>query len=159
MIRRKATFIVAKNEQGSILLLKRPPDHARHPDQWTLPGGKIDMIGEGRCKGVEGHFGAYPGGYGESDTAAAAAEFEEETGKQSCVLAQLPITIISKEHEILCFEELVPVEEEVLPKEFPNVEHVEYMWLDSIDDVPDNTSDKVMYVLSYLISMGMWEEA
>lgn len=152
-VKRKATFVVAKNEQGAILLLKRPPDHPKHPDQWTLPGGKVDYIGEGRATGRP-QVCVYPGGYGESDVGGAAGEFEEETGIPSKMLTKLPVTIISSEHEIYVYEELIPITNNELPKEFPNKEHVEYMWLEDIDDVPDNLSEKVVWVLSFMDDMG-----
>jgi 8-oxo-dGTP pyrophosphatase MutT (NUDIX family) len=146
--------VVARNEQGHILLLKRPASHPKHPNQWTLPGGKVDYLGEGRCIDVQGHFGSFPGGYGESDTAGAAAEFEEETGIPSKMLGKIPVTIISSEHEIICFEELVPIESNELPKPFPNAEHTEYMWLEDSDDIPNGLSEKVIWLLQFMDNMG-----
>lgn len=141
--RRDATFIMAKSEKG-ILLLKRAPDHPLHPGQWTLPGGKRDLIGQGRCVGVD-IMHAYPGGYGESLDQCAVEEFFEETGVKSKAFGRMPLFLVAREHIVYVYAiaQLLP---EILPKEFPNREHVEYMWIEGEKDLPENTSDLVKHM-------------
>lgn len=43
---KRAVVTVLFNEEAKVLLLKRTSDHEHFPDQWCLPGGKIDIVEE-----------------------------------------------------------------------------------------------------------------
>lgn len=147
-MRKDATFIVAHNKEG-ILLLKRGLDHPTHPGQWSLPGGKRDFVGLGRCEDVPIRD-AHPGGYGESLDASAIDEFIEETGLVPKVMDKMPVFLVARQHIVYVYAviEELPTD---LPRAFPNREHTEYGWFNP-DNLPEDTSDLVIELLSDHVS-------
>jgi 8-oxo-dGTP pyrophosphatase MutT (NUDIX family) len=150
--KRDATFIVQFNAIGEVLLLKRPPDHPKSPNQWTLPGGKRDWDDdEWKLKNKIVYI--------ESIDACASREFEEETGARLSVFRMEPILSTSSKHIIYTYTSIVDLPSDILPKEFPNNEHVEYMWWNAeLDDAPEGMSQLALDVLTAIADLYDDEE-
>jgi 8-oxo-dGTP pyrophosphatase MutT (NUDIX family) len=138
--KRDATFIIQANAVGDILLLKRPPNHPKSPNQWTFPGGKRDFDEDTwKLKNkIE---------YIESIDACASREFEEETGARLKLFAKEEVLSTSSKHIIYTYTALGFLDTDILPKEFPNTEHVEYMWWDPATEPPEGMSELALEVL------------
>lgn len=129
-----STFIIQFNNQSQVLLLKRTKDHKDYPNQWTLPGGKVDL--------------------GETPDVCAYRELLEETGIVMKAFEQAPLFLVGRESIISSYTNLEAFEEDTLPKVFPNREHVEYGWFDG-DDLPEGISDLALQLLMYMAESKM----
>lgn len=132
---KQTTFIVQMNDEGKILLLKRPYDHKKYPNQWTLPGGKVDP--------------------GETTEVCAYREMFEETGIRMLSFAKLPFFLGGETSVIYPYAALNQFEGEELDKAFPNREHVEYMWYDAEDNYPEGMSDLAIELLDQMEQLNL----
>jgi 8-oxo-dGTP diphosphatase len=121
-------MILISDEQDRILLLKRPPGHS-YPDQWCMPGGKIDA--------------------GETADVAIHRETVEETGIVLKAYAKVDLILADSNH--LCYPYVAAYNHEYreVTKKFPNDEHVEFGWFRA-EELPKNTSGMVYSLLDHL---------
>jgi len=125
---KQATYIIQYNEEGLVLMLKRPADH-KYPNQWTLPGGKVEE--------------------GEAPEVCAWREMMEETGVKLKIFEAVPFFLGGSKAVIYTYASGLTIGDDAITREFPNREHSEYGWFD-IDDLPEGTPDIIHMLFQYL---------
>lgn len=131
----RASIVVCYNKNGQILLLKRPSDHLKFPNQWCFPGGKNDYISEfiGELPSLVSrnlptpHQLAFDDRW-ESYAEAAIAELKEETGIRLRFFEELNLWLADDEFLVKPIINLKLVTDDEITKTFPNGEHVDCGW-------------------------------
>ncbi len=126
---KKAVLVIVYNEKGEVLLLKRTSDHPLFPNEWCLPGGKLDWIIKGP-EAIDIEFLCLMNGEWEEYAAAAYRELKEETGIKGYLLSEQSVFLCDDYYVCKVFTVANPVVSNEVTVKFPNREHVEYGWFD-----------------------------
>lgn len=126
---KRSVVLVIQDSLGRVLLLQRSKTSRVFPEEYCLPGGKIDYI-----KREVFHEGsAFTGGSStsrvagwENDDEACVRECIEETGISPKLIIDTHIVANDTQYVVKVFKCLIPIEESEVTKEFPNREHESY---------------------------------
>ena len=141
----QATLMVVFNQRDQVLLLKRSPDHKLFPNEWCLPGGKVDMIDSDKrlfdawklCKATIPPFDpSYVWSYKETPDESIFRECTEELDLKIYNFKNTGITMMDSHYHMHVFEALKRYDSPGEGRVFPNREHVKYQFF-NIDDLPE----------------------
>lgn len=121
---RKAVVTLIQNQNGEILLLKRPATH-QYPDEWCFPGGKVDQVKE-RVQRPNNPDAWMKVERYEEYAEAAFRETMEETGIELMSFTESADWLADKKFIVKVFHAYVL--SPTVTKEFPNREHTTYGW-------------------------------
>lgn len=143
----QATLMVVFNHKNQVLLLKRSPDHKLFPDEWCLPGGKIDrdelqlqnLRDQKKCYGQSDEwynqrFVLLP--YGETPEESIYRECKEEIDLKIYNFMNSGVTMMDDHYHMHVFVAIKRYDSPGPNRTFPNREHVEYQYF-YIESLPE----------------------